>query len=151
MSKESKIFTATLWNAQETVTHYESFGWELISLNGNQIVMSRESQNPVYPELVKYQGMYEETAAQYSSLQAPTRPAALPSVNYRAAVIGYICLIFPGVLYTVYRVNKKKEYDQAMNEYNEKHAAYQAKRQELLEKMKNIALESRGVFFSRQS
>lgn len=150
MSKESKIFSAQLWSAQETVTHYESFGWELLSINGSQIVMSRESQNPVYSELVKYQAIYEELEAKYKSMVAPICPAPLNPVNYKGAVIGFLCLIFPGALYVAYRVKKKKEHDMAMEDYKNSLDKYNAKRQALLTEMKQTAEQSRAVFFSKQ-
>ena len=43
MSREAKIFEPNVWGVQETITHYEAFGWELLSINGKQIVMSREN------------------------------------------------------------------------------------------------------------
>ncbi len=149
MSKESRIFSAQLWSAQETVTHYESFGWELLSINGSQIVMSRETQNPVYSELVKYQAIYEDTEATYKNMIAPVRPAPLPPVNYKWAIIGFLCFIIPGALYVAYRVNKKKEYDLAMREYDNRLAKYNSKRQLLLAEMKQTAEQSRAVFFSK--
>ena len=150
MSKESKIFSAQLWSAQETVTHYESFGWELLSLNGNQIVMSRESQNPVYPELVKYQSEYEAFEAEYKSVKDPQMPAPYEPVNYMGAFIGLLCFIIPGAIYIAYKVNKKKEYDEAMNQFNDSLAKARAKRDELRRKMKETAEKSRALFFSRQ-
>lgn len=150
MSKESRIFSPTVWGAQDTITHYESFGWELLSINGNQITMSRETQNPVYPELVKFQAKYEDLALQLANLRAPACPEPLPPVNFKFAIIGFICLIVPGAIYVAYKVNKKKEFDAAMQEYREKYAAYQATRQQLLEKMKATAADSRAVFFSKQ-
>ena len=150
MSKESKIFSPNLWSAQETITHYESFGWELLSLNGNQIVMSRESQNPVYPEMVKYQGKYEALEAEYKGLMGPQRPAPLPPVNYIGAIIGLLCFVVPGALYIAYRIKKNKEHDMAIEDYNNSLNKYNARRQSLLEEMKQTAEQSRTVFFSKQ-
>ena len=150
MSKESKIFSASLWSAQDTVTHYESFGWELLSINGSQIVMSRESQNPVYSDLVKYQAIYEGLEAEYKSVQAPVRPMPLKPVNIKGAIIGFLCFIVPGALYVAYRVNKKKEYDAVMEDYRNKYAAYEAKRADILNKMQETATKSRAIFFSKQ-
>ena len=71
MSRESKILRAGIYDAETTIQHYESFGWELLSLNGTQITMSRETQNPVYAELVKSQAKYEALYAKYNSIQNP--------------------------------------------------------------------------------
>ena len=55
MSKESRIIKAGPHGTQATITDYECFGWEVLSINGADIIMSRETQNPVYAELVKAQ------------------------------------------------------------------------------------------------
>ena len=39
MSRESKILKVGAFGAEKTVYHYESFGWELLSLNGDTITM----------------------------------------------------------------------------------------------------------------
>ena len=150
MSKESRIFSPRLYSVQETITHYESFGWELLSINGNQIAMSRETQNPVYAELVKYQAKYEELEQNYKNMIAPIAPAPLNPVNVGAAVVGVLCFIIPGALYIAYRINKKKKYDTEMREYHEAFAAYNSKRQTILAEMKQTAEQSRAVFFSKQ-
>lgn len=150
MSKESRIFTPSLYSAQETITHYESFGWELLSINGNQIAMSRETQNPVYAELVKYQAKYEELEQDYKNVIAPIAPAQLEPVNIGAAIIGVLCFIIPGALYIAYRINKKKKYDAEMQEYHQAFAAYNSKRQMIPAEMKRTAEQSRAVFFSKQ-
>lgn len=62
MSRESKIFSVgTKAEVSEKVKDYESFGWELLSINGLDVSMSRETQNPVYVHLVKKENEYEET------------------------------------------------------------------------------------------
>ncbi len=150
MSKESRVFTPSLYSVQETITHYESFGWELLSINGNQIAMSRETQNPVYSELVKYQAIYEGLEEKYKNMIAPFAPAPLSPISFRAAIIGILCFVIPGALYIAYRINKKKKYDLEMQEYRDALAAYNSKRQMILAEMKQAAEKSRAVFFSKQ-
>ena len=75
MSRESKILRTSVYDAEKTIYHYESFGWELLSINGEQITMSRETQNPVYTDLVKSQAKYESLMQEYQGLQNPVAPA----------------------------------------------------------------------------
>ena len=75
MSRESKIIRTSIYDAEKTIYHYESFGWELLSINGEQITMSRETQNPVYTDLVKSQAKYESLMQEYQGLQNPVAPA----------------------------------------------------------------------------
>ena len=151
MSRESKIFSPNLWNTQDTITHYESFGWELLSVNGNQIVMSRESQNPVYPELVKYQKIYEDTAAEYQSLKAPTPPVKPQGLSFGICFITFILFIIPCVFYVMYKMKQNNEYKEALNMYNNSVAEYNERRTALLNQMKTATEQSRIVFFSKQN
>ena len=151
MSKESKIFSPTTWGVQETISHYESFGWELLSINGNQIVMARETQNPVYSQLVKFQDLYEQLDAKYKSMVPPMPPKPLNPVNYKGAIIAFLCLIIPGVLYVAYRINKKNQYNMELADYNIALDKYNAEREAILAQMKEKADQSRVVFFARQN
>ncbi len=165
MSRESKILQAGPWGAQSTVSHYESFGWELVSMNGSQIVMSRETQDSVYSELVKHQAAYEEKVAEYNALEkpvsakAPAAPAAPAPISIKTCAILFLLLIFPFVLYLVYKIKQKNEYEaalaahqavldgisadhqRAMNEYN-------ATKSKLVAEAETIAAESRAIFFA---
>ena len=79
MSRESIIMKEGPWGAQQTISHYESFGWELMSLNGEQIAMSRETQDSVYGELVKRQAAYEAKLKQYEAIErAEVRHPEIP-------------------------------------------------------------------------
>ena len=164
MSRESKILQAGPWGAQSTVSHYESFGWELVSMNGNQIVMSRETQDKVYPQLVKHQAAYEEKVAEYNALKkpvpakAPVAPIAPAPISLKTCAILFLLLIFPFVLYLVYKIKQKNEYEatlqvhksvldgiaedhrKAMDEYN-------VTKSRLVTEAENIAAESRAIFF----
>ena len=149
MSKESKIFSPNLWSTQDTITHYESFGWELLSLNGNQIVMSRESQNSVYPELVKFQKIYEDTAAEYNSLKAPTPPVKPIGISFGICFITFLLFLIPCIIYVAYKLNQNNEYQKTLQAYNASLAEYNNRRSALLEKMKSTVEQSRVVFFSK--
>lgn len=167
MSRESKILQAGPWGAQATITHYESFGWELLSLNGNQITMSRETQDEVYPELVKHQTAYEDKLAAYQSMKAPVHPQK-PHAPMRPAPFKLgLCLILlligivPGALYIAYKVNKNNEYKVACEAHreaceensrkiNQMDAEYTAAREALRAEMDAIATESHAIFFSKR-
>lgn len=150
MSRESRLINATLWSAQDTISHYEAFGWELLSINGNQIAMSRETQNPVYSDLVKHQAVYEQTAAEYARLQAPLKPIAPPKINLKTCFITFICFVLPFAAYLTYKIMQKKKHDEAMQIYTAEYAKYCAKQKELRDKMEQTVLQSRAVFFSKQ-
>jgi hypothetical protein len=59
MSRESKILTCGKWEQMQTVNDYESFGWELLNATEDRLYISRETQNPVYSELQKYEIQYD--------------------------------------------------------------------------------------------
>lgn len=150
MSRESKILTATTWSPQQVVSHYECFGWELLSLNGNQISMSRETQNPVYSDLVKLQAEYEATVAEYEALSYPHAPVKPASVTFKNIAISFICLIIPCIIYVWYKINQHNKYKEAMAAYDLECKRVDSKKQELLKKIDSITLQGRTVFFSRQ-
>ena len=150
MSRESKIITAMEFDTQKTISHYESFGWELLSINDKQITMSRETQNPVYVELVKHQSDYEELLAQLRAMPCPEPPTAPAPFSIGTWFITLICLVVPCIAYTTYKIVKHVKYKEALQEYHEALTQYKAKVAELLSKMEAIALESRGIFFSKQ-
>lgn len=54
MPRESKFFTVpNRRNLSEKVKELESFGWELSSINGLDVMMTRETSNKVYPDLIR--------------------------------------------------------------------------------------------------
>lgn len=151
MSRESKIIYASVLGAQETISHYESFGWELLSLNGNQITMSRETQNPVYADLVKLQAQYEAKEAEYKTLIAPVAPVAPPKVDFQTCLITFVCLVIPFAVYVTYKVLQAKKYKEKLAEYTASFESYNRKRKDIIDNMNSIALEGRAVFFSKQA
>ena len=104
MSRESKIIRASVHDAEKTIYHYESFGWELLSINGEQITMSRETQNPVYSELVKNQAKYEGLMQSYIALQRPAAPAKPAPFKFGTCLILLLLAVLPGALYIAYKV-----------------------------------------------
>ena len=151
MSRESKIMTAAHTNPQTLISHYEAFGWELLSLNGTQVTMSRETQNPVYPQLVEHQAAYEQKNAEYLSITMPQKPVAPPPISLKTCFWLFVLAIFPMVLYLVYKSNQKKDYAAKVDAYEREVAARNERKQTLLAEMDAIVLESRTIFFSRQN
>ena len=168
MSRESKILQVGPWGAQSTVSHYESFGWELVSMNGNQIVMSRETQDSVYPELVKHQAAYEEKVAEFNALKAPaatklpSAPVAPAPISIKTCVLLFILMIFPFVLYLLYKTKQKNAYSETLAAHNAACAelkanakkamdTYNATKSRLAEEAERIAAESRAIFFSHRA
>ena len=142
MSRESRIFnTNAFLDPQTLISHYESFGWELLSLNGNQVTMSRETQVDCYSDLVKYQYQYENNMNELLAIKDPIAPA---HISGGICFFTFILAIFPFALYLNYKIKQKKA-------YKEQIAENAAKRRNLLEEMENIALTSRGVFFGKRA
>ena len=150
MSRESKIITALEFDTQKTISHYESFGWELLSINGKQITMSRETQNPVYTDLVKHQSRYEDAMEKYRALRSPTPPVKPNRFSFGTWFITLILCILPCVAYTTYKIVKHRKYKAAMENYTASMVEYNQQRAALLKQMEDIALESRVIFFSKQ-
>lgn len=142
MSRESKIIYAP--NKKiigQRVKEFESFGWELLSINGLDVSLSRETQNSVYTDLVKYEYQYEVLREEQEALNMPTNP---PSFSILLFLLGLIIFILPGVLYVTYVVWKQKKYTEDLNVYNMEF-------QRLEKEIKKVCDNSRSVFFSKQN
>ncbi len=150
MSRESKIITAGVHNVEKTIQIYESFGWELLSINGSQIAMTRESQIPVYADLVKHQANYEDLLKKYNSITYPSAPQKPEEFEMSKCLIRLVCLIFPGVLYIVDCVKKNKEYEKQRLAHKEAIAAIEKQKKEILAEAEQVALNSRAIFFGKQ-
>ncbi len=150
MSRESKIINAKEFDTQATISHYESFGWELLSANGNQITMSRETQNPVYTDLVKHQAEYESLLGKLRTLPYPVAPQRPVPFELGKCFRMLLCLIVPGIAYIVYKTVKHKKYKEALAVYEQELADCNRRRADLIAKMEAVALESRGIFFSQK-
>lgn len=150
MSREAKVINAYEWGVQETIRHYEAFGWELLSINGTQITMSRETQNPVYPDLVKAQAVYEKYVEQYKSLVAPHAPAMPQKVRIKTLFVSFICLVIPCVVYSTYKILQNRKYKQEYAAYVENNNAYENEKKMLRDLMEEVVLQSCTTFFAQK-
>lgn len=150
MSRQSIIIYPSAFNTQDTISHYESFGWELLSINGNQITMSRETQNPVYSELVKLQSMYEEKLDEYKKIIDPPKPFEPEDFEIGTFFKTLLCLVIPCIIYTTYKIVQRNKYKKAFKEYTERVYLLNEKRRSLIKEMEAIALQGKTVFFSKQ-
>ncbi|MDY0346829.1 MAG: hypothetical protein RBQ70_04080 [Acholeplasma sp.] len=140
MSREAKIFTVPQKGmVSRRVKEYESFGWELLSINNLDVSMSRETQNPKYAELIKFEYQYEDLIDQQRAIRYPITPYRLDTFT---AFILFVLFIFPGIFYVTY---KNKE----MRVYNEQLATAQAIYRRLDAEIKKVCETSRATFFSR--
>lgn len=139
MSRESKIFVAKI-NAQQEIAEYESFGWELLSINGNQVSLTRETQNDVYSDLVKYQAEYESLNDKLMNI---SQNHLYKKASVKTACILLLLGIVPGVLYILYKNNQKQQINQV-------NAELEVERKELIEKINEVCNTSRAVFFSKK-
>ena len=151
MSRESKILNVPAASAQRTIQHYESFGWELLALNGTQITMTRETQNPVYAELVKYQAQYENLMATYVALKEPTAPLKNPPFHFGKCLGLLLLAIVPGVLYIVYKVKQNNAYQAAYEAYQKECEEAKKRKIDLWAEIEKTVNDSRATFFSRQA
>ena len=151
MSRESKIIVSDQFDAQKTICDYESFGWELLSINSNQITMSRETQNPVYPDLVKHQAKYEELLKKYKAIAMPLYPKKPAPFRIGTWFKTLLCLVIPCVIYTTCKIIQNNKYKKALAEYSAEMVQATAEKSQLMEEMEKVALESRTIFFSKQN
>jgi len=140
MSRESKLFSEDRSLVNKRIKEYESFGWELLSINGNDVSMARETQNKVYSELVKNEYNYEDLMGKQRALVKPTKPADL---SFGTAFILILLAIIPGVLYIVYKNSEGKK-------YRENLSIYETEYNQLEQEIKTLCEKSRATFFARQ-
>ena len=151
MSRESKIINGSQWGAEKTIYHYESFGWELLSLNGTQITMSRETQNPVYTDLVKYQAKYEAKIEEYNSVTDPRAPGEPKPFKLKLAFWGVVAFVIPGAAYITYKILENKKYKEALAVHKAEVEKRNERRKKIREEMELIVRDSRATFFSKQN
>ncbi len=140
MSRESKIFS--VMRKQEVpkrVKEYESFGWELLSINGSDVSMSRETQNKIYAQLVKYEYQYEALIEEQDNLYCP-KPV------YKFSIVLFLLLsllyIIPGLIYIGIYIFLRIRYKRAYEEYEMQYDALEYK-------IRQVCNDSRATFFSR--
>lgn len=140
MSRESKFFSVPDRKTMtEKVKELECFGWELLSVSGLNVTMTRETQNKVYPELVRYEYEYEALNEELNKLHEPISPF----FNVFLFIILTILFILPGILYLIYYLYSKQKYMRLYNEYSSKY-------DQLSQQIKEICDKSRIIFFSPQ-
>lgn len=141
MSRESKIFyTGSNEKVSKTIKNHESFGWELLSINGLYVSMTRETQNKVYADLVKYENEYESLYLKQSELAKPKIPYAF---NFLRLLIGLVLFIFPGIIYVVFKIIEEIIFRKRMKTYEIEFEKYE-------QKMIEVCNASRVIFFSKQ-
>ena len=149
MSRESKLIKPTVWSAEKTIQHYESFGWELLSFNGDIITMTRETQIPVYADLVKMETKYDELIKKYNSVPYPVKPVAPASFDFGKCCKLLLCLIVPGVIYIVYKNKQKNAYLEAFGEFNRKVTEYNKERERIAAEIEKLLVDSRSIFYGK--
>ena len=140
MSRESKIFSVDQKReVPKRVKENEAFGWELLSINGFDVSMSRETQNKVYHQLVKYEYEYETLREEQDNLYFPKTPFAF-SITLMLLLL--IIFVVPALIYIslfiYFRLKYNREYSEYVSQYDV-----------LEEKIKKVCDQSRTVFFSR--
>ncbi|MDR3263641.1 MAG: hypothetical protein LBT30_04955 [Clostridiales bacterium] len=175
MSRESLILNCDVLQQQQTVHDYESFGWELLNVSDNRISLSRETQNQIYPELLKHQIQYEEIKKKikgennyFETIKAPTKPIYkaiyfiilfiisiiffiiyFNSQNKNTLILGIISIIII-IIYILYITNKKKIYNLENEKYQKTCEEHNITINKLNYEKNKICETSRATFFSKQ-
>lgn len=145
MSREAKIvYSDNFFSTQEKINHYEGFGWELLSINGKQISLTRETQNPIYTELVKNEAKYNELVKEYELISNELNRVYHKPASIKAALILLLLAIIPGVLYIVFKTKDKNAKEALKIELRQK---LDVKRKEI----DDLVLLSRATFFGKQN
>lgn len=140
MPRESKFFTVpNRRNLSEKVKELESFGWELSSINGLDVMMTRETSNKVYPDLIRYEYEYEALREECNNLEEPMSP----NFSVVLFIIWIILFILPGIIYLIIYLYSKQKYMRLYNEYKSKY-------EQLTQQIKEICAKSRQLFYSRE-
>ena len=150
MSREAKILNIPMQSAQRTIQHYEAFGWELLTINGTQIAMTRETQNPIYDELVKFQTQYETLMVAYLYLTEPKEPKAPHAYSLGVCVSLLLLGIVPGILYIKRFKEESEAYSAALHAYQKQSEEVKRKKSDLWSRIEATVAESRKIFFARQ-
>lgn len=112
MPRESKFFTVpNRRNLSEKVKELESFGWELSSINGLDVMMTRETSNKVYPDLIRYEYEYEALREECNNLEEPMSP----NFSVVLFIIWIILFILPGIIYLIIYLYSKQKYMRLYN------------------------------------
>ena len=102
--------------------------------------MSRETQNSVYTELVKYEYQYDVLREKLDNLKKPIQPSSFSLIMF---LVSTLLFVVPGVLYVYFYIKRKNQYEEDLKVYNETC-------DQLVKEIKKVCDDSRAVFFSRQ-
>ena len=149
MSRESKILKPGIWGVEKTIYHYESFGWELLSLNGNRIALSRETQSPVYKNMVANEAKYAQLVKEYKEMTPPTEPVAPAPFRFGKCCLLLLLLVVPGLVYMGRKSKQKRRHNQAVAAYKKQLEAFGHRKQAILVEIDKLLRESRATFFGK--
>ena len=150
MSRESKILRPGEMGLEKTIRHYESFGWELLSMNGDAIALSRDTQNPVYTTLVRNEIKYNKLVKEYNEMQPPVAPEAPEPFKRGACFVRLLMLLVPGFVYIRRKRQERLQWEASMVRYNKALNRYEEGKKETLDAIAKLVKESRATFFGRQ-
>lgn len=101
MALDTKVFNTrySFVSEQEIVDNYSCFGWQTISVTNDRVTMNRDTNINHYEELVELEKKY------LASLGRASIACSKSIINTKTAIILFLLLIWPMVLYIL---NKKK-------------------------------------------
>lgn len=146
MAREFKVLTASVCSIDKTISHYESFGWKLYSLKGTQIIMARETENPVYNHLVSSQAAYEGLVYAHDAIPYPEKPKKPSKIRPLICLMHFLLAIIPGIIYVSCKVAKKRKYRKELFMYNRNFRIASEEKAEVINKMDKVAFYSRIHF-----
>lgn len=149
MSREAKIIDTSVLGVEKTINHYESFGWELLSLNGEKIVMSRETQIPVYADLVKNEIKYAELLKEYVEMKYPEKPLPPPPFGIGKFIILFILGIIPGLCYLCYKAKQRSNATVESYRYYTQIERCDKRKEDILKEIDQLVMDSRATFFGK--
>ena len=150
MSREAKIIKPGAWDIEQTINHYESFGWELLSIDNGSVVMSRDTQIPVYDALLKYEAKYQRLIDEYMDMSYPDAPEAHKPFSFGKFLVLFILGVLPGFIYACCKRRQKKNHKKALQRYQKMVEIREEEKQELLERIEQLVLNSRATFYARR-
>lgn len=102
-------------------------------------MMTRETSNKVYPDLIRYVYEYEALREECNNLEEPMSP----NFSVVLFIIWIILFILPGIIYLIIYLYSKQKYMRLYNEYKSKY-------EQLTQQIKEICAKSRQLFYSRE-
>ena len=149
MSREAKVIKPGAWDIEQTINHHESFGWELLSINNDTVVMSRETQSPVYDTLIKNEAKYQRLINEYMEMTYPEAPEAYKPFKFGKFLVLFILGVLPGFIYACAKRRQKKNHKKALERYQMMVEIREGEKLELLEKIEQLVLNSHATFYAK--